>query len=108
MPHVRIRAPLASSAYIKIWDASSSECLQTFNGQSEGVNSVAFSPDSAWLTSASYDRTVKILDVSSCECMQMLKSHSDYVHSVAAMTIQWIYRYAFHTNTRAYSPSQRI
>ncbi|KAF2675929.1 hypothetical protein K458DRAFT_397459 [Lentithecium fluviatile CBS 122367] len=34
------------------------------------VRSVAFSHDSAWLASASYDSTVKILDTSSGECLQ--------------------------------------
>ncbi|KAI9770859.1 MAG: hypothetical protein M1839_003022 [Geoglossum umbratile] len=60
-----------------------SACLQTLEGHSDRVNSVAFSYDSARLASASRDRTVKIWDASSGECLQTLKGHSDWVHSVA-------------------------
>ena len=52
-------------------------------GHSSSVNSVAFSPDSARLASASYDRTVKIRDVSSGECLQTLEGRSNWVSSVA-------------------------
>ena len=66
-------ARLASASYdntVKIWDASSGECLQTLEGHSNRVTSVAFSPDSARLASASKDNTVKIWDASSGECLQ--------------------------------------
>ncbi|KAF2825483.1 hypothetical protein CC86DRAFT_371133 [Ophiobolus disseminans] len=68
---------------VKIWDASSGACLQTLEGHSEYVSSVAFSPDSMQLASASGDRTVKIWDASSGTCLQTLEGHSDYVNSVA-------------------------
>ncbi|KAF2678923.1 WD40 repeat-like protein, partial [Lentithecium fluviatile CBS 122367] len=55
-----------------VWDASSGECLQTLKGHSDGVNSVAFSHDSARVASASDDRTVKVWDASSGECLQTL------------------------------------
>jgi hypothetical protein len=57
-------------------------CLQTLEGHSSEVFSVAFSHDSARLASASYDRTVKIWDASSGECLQTLEGHSDSVRSV--------------------------
>ncbi|KAF1967661.1 HET-domain-containing protein, partial [Bimuria novae-zelandiae CBS 107.79] len=60
-----------------------SACLQTLEGHSNGVTSVAFSHDSARLASASYDRTVKIWDASSGACLQTLEGHSDEVTSVA-------------------------
>ena len=60
-----------------------SACLQTLEGHSSSVTSVAFSHDSARLASASHDRTVKIWDASSGECLQTLKGHSDSVRSVA-------------------------
>ena len=49
-----------------------SACLQTLEGHSEEVYSVAFSHDSARLASASWDRTVKIWDASSGACLQTL------------------------------------
>jgi WD40 repeat protein len=50
-----------------------SACLQTLEGHSDRVNSVAFSHDSARLASASGDKTVKIWDASSGECLQTLE-----------------------------------
>ena len=49
-----------------------SACLQTLEGHSSSVNSVAFSPDSTRLASASRDNTVKIWDASSGACLQTL------------------------------------
>ncbi|KAF2201566.1 hypothetical protein GQ43DRAFT_356760, partial [Delitschia confertaspora ATCC 74209] len=49
-----------------------SACLQTLEGHSSSVWSVAFSHDSTWLASASFDKTVKIWDPSSGDCLQTL------------------------------------
>jgi WD40 repeat protein len=60
-----------------------SACLQTLEGHSSIVSSVAFSHDSTQLASASYDNTVKIWDASSGACLQTLEGHSSSVRSVA-------------------------
>ena len=49
-----------------------SACLQTLEGHSDDVNSVAFSHDSTRLASASWDRTVKIWDASTGACLHTL------------------------------------
>jgi WD40 repeat protein len=49
-----------------------SACLQTLEGHSNEVSSVAFSHDSTRLASASSDSTVKIWDASSGACLQTL------------------------------------
>ncbi|KAF2804417.1 NACHT-domain-containing protein, partial [Mytilinidion resinicola] len=51
-------------------------CLQTLEGHSDRVYSVAFSHNSTRLASASRDNTVKIWDASSGECLQTLEGHS--------------------------------
>ncbi|KAI9769750.1 MAG: hypothetical protein M1839_003596 [Geoglossum umbratile] len=60
-----------------------SACLQTLEGHSGSVWSVAFSPNSAQLASVSNDHTVKIWDASSGKCLQTLEGHSSWVWSVA-------------------------
>ncbi|EOD52735.1 putative heterokaryon incompatibility protein [Neofusicoccum parvum UCRNP2] len=57
--------------------------VQTFEGHSSSVQSVAFSHDSTRLASASSDKTVKIWDASSGACLQTLEGHSRSVQSVA-------------------------
>jgi WD40 repeat protein len=60
-----------------------SACLQTLEGHSNAVSSVAFSHDSTWLASASGDKTVKMWDASTGACVQTLEGHSGDVTSVA-------------------------
>jgi WD40 repeat protein len=57
-------------------------CLQTLEGHSDSVYSMAFSPDGMHIASVSQDRTVKIWDAGSGACLQTLKGHSS-VQSVA-------------------------
>ncbi|KAH7124420.1 hypothetical protein EDB81DRAFT_912810, partial [Dactylonectria macrodidyma] len=62
------------------WNA----CLQTLEGHSGLVNSVAFSANNRWIASGSLDKTtVKIGDASTGACVQTLEGHGDWVHSVA-------------------------
>ena len=63
-------------------DKKWSACLQTLEGHSDSVRSVAFSPDSTRLASGSYDHTVKIWDANSGACLQTLEGHSSFVNSV--------------------------
>jgi WD40 repeat protein len=88
-------ARLASASYdktVKIWDASSGECLQTLEGHSDWVLSVAFSPDSARLASASRDKTVKIWDASSGECLQTLKIGKELSKILFDTTSSYLYQ----------------
>jgi WD40 repeat protein len=74
------------------WNA----CLQTLEGHSSSVSSVAFSHDSTRLASASHDRTVKIWDASSGECLQTLEIGKSLVNILFDLTSSYL-----HTNIGA-------
>ncbi|RYP18641.1 hypothetical protein DL767_009786 [Monosporascus sp. MG133] len=59
------------------------KCLQTFEGHSKSVRSVAFSHDSKLVASASDDKTVRIWSAVTGELQQTLEGHTDSVNSVA-------------------------
>ncbi|KAM6513282.1 hypothetical protein FALCPG4_015725 [Fusarium falciforme] len=60
-----------------------SSCLQTLEGHSGPVRSVAFSHDSTLVASASDDRTVRIWRTDMGDCVQELEGHSGPVRLVA-------------------------
>jgi WD40 repeat protein len=57
--------------------------VQTLEGHSDWVYSVAFSPDDRRLASGSFDKTVKIWDAATGACVQTLEGHGGRVSSVA-------------------------
>ncbi|GLA13524.1 hypothetical protein AnigIFM62618_010513 [Aspergillus niger] len=61
------------------WDPE----MQTLEGHSRSVYSVAFSGNGQLLASGSRDKTIKLWDVATGALKHTLEGHSDWVHSVA-------------------------
>ncbi len=60
---------------IKLYNANSGEYYQSLIEHTNDVRSIAFSSDSQWLISASYDQTIKLWDVSTGKCLQTITGH---------------------------------
>ncbi|KAL2193341.1 NWD1 protein, partial [Corynascus similis CBS 632.67] len=60
-----------------------SACLQTLEGHSGSVESVAWSYDATRLASVSRDKTVRIWDPKTGQCISTLKGHGNSVYPVA-------------------------
>jgi len=76
----------SSDSTIKIWDRSTSECIQTLNEHSNEVNTLALTPNGDRIISGSSDATIKIWNTDTGECQQTLTGHSDAINSVALNT----------------------
>ncbi|KFY27130.1 hypothetical protein V491_01015 [Pseudogymnoascus sp. VKM F-3775] len=72
-----------ASGRVRLWDATTGAALQTLEGHSHSVRSVAFSPDSKQVVSGSEDKTVRLWDAATGAALQTLEGHSDWVRSVA-------------------------
>lgn len=49
---------------VRIWDATTGECIRTLEGHTSYVYYASFSPDGKRIVSASLDKTIRIWDIS--------------------------------------------
>ena len=70
---------------IRIWDATTGECLRTFRGHTDWVHAISVL-DSKHFISGSDDRSVKMWNVDRSECIRTFTGHSSFVKSLAPMS----------------------
>ncbi|CAH0515651.1 unnamed protein product [Peronospora belbahrii] len=72
---------------VRLWDARNGQCKKIFGnesgGPSDGVTSVALSPDGRLLAAASLDKVVRIWETETAQLLDRLEGHSDSVYSIA-------------------------
>lgn len=57
-------------------------CLCTLSGHTDLVPDVVFSPNGAFLASASQDKTVRVWDTATGICMAILEGHTSWVGTI--------------------------
>jgi hypothetical protein len=67
----------------KVWDATSGQELLTLKGHTDGISSVAFSPDNRRVVTGSADKTAKVWDATGGQELLTLKGHTNGISSVA-------------------------
>jgi WD40 repeat protein len=76
-------SPLACKTLEPLMPATTEGLVATFQGHTEAVLHVAFSPDGTTVASSSADKTVRLWDVATGEELATLYGHPDQVHTVA-------------------------
>ena len=71
---------------VRLWDAVTGAALQTLEGHTSWVRSVAFSPDGKQVVSGSDDKTVRLWDAVTGTALQTLEGYTDLVNSAAFST----------------------
>jgi WD40 repeat protein len=68
---------------IRIWDYATGSCERVLTGQTNGIYSVAWSPDGRNIASGANDRTICIWDAATGILVQTLLGHTSEIRSVA-------------------------
>jgi dipeptidyl aminopeptidase/acylaminoacyl peptidase len=68
---------------VKVWETATGKMLTSFTHHRNWVNSIAFSPDGAWVASADRDHVVKVWETVTGKEVHFLKGHTQPMVSVA-------------------------
>ena len=71
-----------STGTVRLWDRATENTVYTFEGHTELVTSVAFSPNGQCIVSGSHDTTVRLWDVASGATLCTLEGHTETVNAV--------------------------
>ena len=79
----QLMATCDTDCNIRLWQVMTGQLQRVYQGHTNWVRAVVFSPDGQTLASASADQTVKVWDVNNGECLQTFRGHLGEVFSVA-------------------------
>jgi len=57
------RIAIINDKTVEVWDTKTMQLLTTLSGHKDSISSIAFSPNSKYIATASYDRTTRLWDV---------------------------------------------
>eukprot|EP00053_Salpingoeca_punica_P017979 m.174612 g.174612 ORF g.174612 m.174612 type:complete len:411 (+) comp17330_c3_seq1:124-1356(+) len=67
---------------IKIWDASTGQCVHTFVGHDNWVRWLVWHPGGKYLISSADDKTIRTWDLAHKRCHKTLEAHSHFVSCI--------------------------
>ena len=67
---------------LKMWDTATGQCVRTFEGHTDHVDSVSLSEDGSCALSGSYDNTLKLWNTTTGQCLRTFEGHRHGVRSV--------------------------
>ena len=82
IPNTKLIASGSRDKTIKVWNYETGECLNTLEGHSSWIKSLAHIENTKLIVSGSGDRTINIWDYESSECTRTLEGHTNEVNSV--------------------------
>jgi len=68
---------------VRLWETRTNLCLKTIQGHSNGVWSIAFSPQGTTLASGSQDGVIRFWNSKTGKCIREFPAHSSWIWSVA-------------------------